>query len=563
MAFTLDAVAQPDNVPPRVALTATESDPDLAIQSVSLFRDGVPLRFEPAVTGDSAVAYDYDAPFDVSLLYRADVTELGQPVDWVEVWTDLGDWTGSGWSAGSGVATSTDPGSVIYRDVSDGSIIQVAVVDPSNLTLQLTDADDTVVVSVLVSPDGTVTLSGTTTVKVTGSGDFTVSLAEESASVVGADWDTSVAYTGVATRMRLVAPAAATYVSKFGSLGTADGQFKSPVGLAVDGSGNIYVADYNNHRVQKFAPDGTFLLKFGTNGTGDGQFKNPTGIALDGSGNIYVAEEFNHRIQKFNSSGVYQSKFGSSGPGDGQLSGPRHLALDTLTTNVLIPDSANNRVQRFTQAGGSVDDITVRISLDEPVVESASDTATLSPTGANAGAWLTNAATPELAILAEAEPASRSDDYFIVADTRTAGKLAANTASLPIEGSPDVVTVTLGPRIKETWTLRVACTSQVAYQNLVALLANSSIVSLRFPLSARWVGLDTGFYAVGDVDASRIGHPQLGPIVVASLPLVPSRAPKYKPLWQWNWNTLAQTGMTWDDVNTQFPSWNDVLIGPN
>src|SRR5688572_29868863 len=75
-------------------------------------------------------------------------------------------------------------------------------------------------------------------------------------------------------------------------------QFRSPSGVAVDGSGNVYVADQSNNRIVKLNPDGSIALKFGTRGSGDGQFQFPRGVAVDASGNIYVADVNNNRIQK-------------------------------------------------------------------------------------------------------------------------------------------------------------------------------------------------------------------------------------------------------------------------
>ena len=69
--------------------------------------------------------------------------------------------------------------------------------------------------------------------------------------------------------------------------------------MATDGSGNVYVADAGNHRIQKFDASGTFLTAWGSYGSGDGQFAYPSGVATDASGNVYVADTDNHRIQKF------------------------------------------------------------------------------------------------------------------------------------------------------------------------------------------------------------------------------------------------------------------------
>ncbi len=81
--------------------------------------------------------------------------------------------------------------------------------------------------------------------------------------------------------------------------------FRNPLGVAVDESGNIYVAEYGNHRIQKFDSEGNLLARWGTRGPGDGQFDHPRGVAVDGSGNVYVADTGNNRIQKFDSGGGF------------------------------------------------------------------------------------------------------------------------------------------------------------------------------------------------------------------------------------------------------------------
>src|SRR6266545_335054 len=78
--------------------------------------------------------------------------------------------------------------------------------------------------------------------------------------------------------------------------------------IAVDGSGNIYVGDSQN-RIQVFSSTGTFLRKWGSEGSGDGQFQTPSGIAIDGNGNVYVTDTGNARIQVFDSAGNFLRKW--------------------------------------------------------------------------------------------------------------------------------------------------------------------------------------------------------------------------------------------------------------
>ena len=93
-----------------------------------------------------------------------------------------------------------------------------------------------------------------------------------------------------------------TYLSQWGSgPGAGDGQFTGPRGIGLDGSGNVYVADTGNNRIEVFRSTGAFVDKFGSLGTGPGQFSNPNGIVVDGSGNMYVADTSNNRIQEFGS----------------------------------------------------------------------------------------------------------------------------------------------------------------------------------------------------------------------------------------------------------------------
>ncbi len=85
----------------------------------------------------------------------------------------------------------------------------------------------------------------------------------------------------------------------WGTSGSGNGQFSYPYGVAVDASGNVYVADRGNNRIEKFDTNGNYLAQWGTSGSGSGQFNQPFGVAVDSSGNVYVADTDNNRIEKF------------------------------------------------------------------------------------------------------------------------------------------------------------------------------------------------------------------------------------------------------------------------
>ena len=77
----------------------------------------------------------------------------------------------------------------------------------------------------------------------------------------------------VASTMAIVRAQTYSFSAQWGSQGSADGQFNSPFDIAVGKSGNIYVADSGNNRIQKFDSNGNFLSTWGTTGSGNGQFR--------------------------------------------------------------------------------------------------------------------------------------------------------------------------------------------------------------------------------------------------------------------------------------------------
>ncbi|TGE37386.1 6-bladed beta-propeller [Desulfosporosinus fructosivorans] len=142
-----------------------------------------------------------------------------------------------------------------------------------------------------------------------------------------------------------------TLLATWGTAGSGHGQFSNPSGIVVDNStSNVYVVDTSNNRIQVFSSTGTYLTQWGEYGSGNGQFSAPSGVAVDSERNVYVADTSNNRIQKFRYTGDYLTQWGTTGSGDGQFSAPSGVAVDS-TGYVYVTDSSYRRVQKFSSTG--------------------------------------------------------------------------------------------------------------------------------------------------------------------------------------------------------------------
>ncbi len=145
----------------------------------------------------------------------------------------------------------------------------------------------------------------------------------------------------------------------------AAAQLSAPTGVAVDGAGNLYIADTENQRIRKVDSTGPITTIAGTGERGDGgpaaeaQLSDPIGVAVDGAGNLYIAERDNQRIRKVDSTGTITtiagtgelSFGGDSGPAtEAQLSAPTGVAVDGAG-NVYIADTENQRIRKVDSTG--------------------------------------------------------------------------------------------------------------------------------------------------------------------------------------------------------------------
>ncbi len=140
------------------------------------------------------------------------------------------------------------------------------------------------------------------------------------------------------------------FADTWGSFGSADGQFASPRGVAVNASGEVYVADTGNDRVVQLDRDGRFIRSWGGTGTGDGQFDRPWDVAVNGNQEVYVLDSGNNRVQKFDRNGNFQLTWGSQGGRTGRFRSPKGISADT-GNGVWVADTGNDRIQKFNPTG--------------------------------------------------------------------------------------------------------------------------------------------------------------------------------------------------------------------
>ncbi len=304
-----------------------------------------------------------------------------------QVVTWAGEGTGAGGGFGSG-AFSEGAGGVAQFDTPYGVAVDgegvVYVADRRNHHIRKITSEE------IISDRVVSTFAGTSTVTSTGrrtgssgfvdsadSADGSAQFKQPSGVAVDSSGNVYVA-DSFNHCIRRVTPTgevdtlAGTGTSGFVDSASGVAQFNTPFGVAVDSDGNVYVADTNNNRIRKIkiSMDGvsnevitvSTLAGTGIFGFSDGagnvaQFSNPNGVAVDGSGNVYVVDTSSHSIRKVTPAGEVSTLAGKSGGGGSFKNGagnvarfnePRGLAVNVAGDVVYVADRYNHRIRKLT-----------------------------------------------------------------------------------------------------------------------------------------------------------------------------------------------------------------------
>ncbi len=220
-----------------------------------------------------------------------------------------------------------------------------------------------------ISPAGAVTtLAGSTTSGASDGSGAAASFYNPSGVAVDAAGNVYVADTSNHLIRKISPSGVVTTLAGSTTSGSSDGtgagaSFYNPYGVAVDAAGNLYVVDTSNNLIRKITPSGEVSTLAGsrTPGSADGagaaaSFNSPLGLAVDAAGNVYVADTGNNMIRKVTRTGVVTTLAGATTPGSADGAGavasffnPYGVAVDSAG-NVFVADTRNNSIRKISPA---------------------------------------------------------------------------------------------------------------------------------------------------------------------------------------------------------------------
>jgi sugar lactone lactonase YvrE len=238
---------------------------------------------------------------------------------------------------------------------SDGTGTSAAFNFPSGLTI---DASDNIYVAEATRVRKITPAAVVTSINVTAATGIYAVAVDASGNIFSAD--------GLKNAIFKTTPAGVTTLfAGNGNAGSANGSdisatFNNPIGLTIDKTGNLYVVDQVSNLIRKVTPAGVVstIAGSGSPGAADGKgtaasFNTPTGIAVDASGNLYVADTYNHKIRKITTDGTVTTVAGRGvqGSTDGLTSvatfySPRGVAVDA-SGNIFVSEFAKVREITF------------------------------------------------------------------------------------------------------------------------------------------------------------------------------------------------------------------------
>jgi tripartite motif-containing protein 71 len=289
------------------------------------------------------------------------VTQQGSTLDRVERFDSLGNYVDFWGGQGAGSGQFLNPQGVAVDSTGD-----VYVADTGNSRIQKFTADgstrlavwaSTSVAGVAVGSGDTIYSAGGNCVRqydssgnpLTWTGPAATCISLTGAAGIAVDPSTGNLWVTTSANVIHRYDSNGNPLTTVGVGGSNDGQFANPQGITITSGGEVYVADANNHRIQRFSTAGTFETSWGKY-PGAGVLDQPSGLAVDPSGNTYVTNKTEDTIQKFGPAGGYLLAWGGNGCGTGQLTDPEGLATDA-SGNVYVADTGCQQIQVFDPSG--------------------------------------------------------------------------------------------------------------------------------------------------------------------------------------------------------------------